>query len=221
MEMKVYRKKRSHPRVTCSYKKGCNRWKEGRKEGRHTRCGSVSASVRRCNERTIHHAEVQFRTVEPIRLGLYLNCRSLTRQVMWSLQGNSSMTMIQSCSRMSRHCKACMLIDPQPSRFLWNKDSSPLHRKDSWPSPQDKVCMLIDLQSSSFRHYNPSKTMIPLCLCMSQARKPCIHDYPLASKFPWDMMDCVSKIQNHRSTLLRMVSFRRQNNISLRKSDYG
>ena len=161
-------------------------------------------------------------SVQLIRLGLYLNCRSLTRLVMWSLKGNSSMTMIQWCSRMSPQRKACIVIDPQPSIFLFHKDSIQLDGKHPrCESPQDKVCMLVDLLSSSFRHHNSSKTMIPLCLCMSQARKPYIHDCPLASKFPWDMMDCVSKIQNHRSTLLRMVSFRRQNNISLRRRDYG
>jgi hypothetical protein len=140
-------------------------------------------------------------TVQLIRLGLYLKCRSLTRLVMWSLQG-----------------KACIVIDPQPSRFLFDKDSIQLACKlPRCESPQDKVCMLVDLQSSSFRHHTSSKTMIPLCLRMSQARKPCIYDYPLASKFPWDMMDGVSKIHhNHRIALLWMVSFRRQNNISLR-----
>ena len=195
--------------------------KEGRKEGMHTRCGSVSASVRRCSERTIYHAEVQYSSVELTRLSLYLKSNTLTRQVMLSLQGNSSMSRIQWCSRMSPQRKACNLIDPQPSRFLSYKDSIALNRRYSWPSPQDKVCMLVDLQSSSFRHHNSSKTMIPFCLCMSQLCKPCIHDNPLASKFPGDMMDCVSKIQNHRNTLLWMVWFRRQNNTSLRKRDYG
>jgi hypothetical protein len=152
--------------------------------------------------------------------GLYLKCRSLTRLVMWSLQGNSSMTMIQWCSRMFPQRKACNLIDPQPSRFLYDKDSIAL--KSNHKSPQDKVCMLVDLQSSSFQDHTSSKTVIPLCLCMSQARKPCIYDYPLASKFPWDMMDSVSKIHHkHRIALLRMASFLRQSNISLRKSDYG
>jgi hypothetical protein len=185
----------------------------------HTRCGSVSASVRSCSERTNYHAEVQYSTVELTRL--YLKCISLTRLVMLSLQGNSSMSMIQWCSRMSQQRKACNVIDPQPSRFLCHKDSIALNRRYSWPSPQDKVCMLVDLQSSSFRHHNSSKTLIPFCLCMSQLCKPCIHDNPFASKFPWDMMDGVSKIQNHRIALLQMVSFRRQNNTSLRIRDYG
>ena len=66
--------------------------------------------------------------VELIGLGLYLYCNTLTQLSMCSLEGNSRNSMIPCCPRMSPQGKACNAIDPQPSRFLGNRNSMPLNR---------------------------------------------------------------------------------------------